>query len=35
VSPEGTAPTEQQRAIRALICGAVLGLVLSVLARRR
>jgi hypothetical protein len=35
VSHEGTAPTEQQRAIRALISGAMLGLVLALLSRRR
>jgi hypothetical protein len=34
VSQEGT-PTEQQRAIHALISGALLGLVLTLLARRR
>jgi hypothetical protein len=35
VSEEGAAPTEPQRAMQALISGAVLGLVLAFLARRR
>jgi hypothetical protein len=35
VSQEGTAPTEQQRAIHALISGALLGLALVLVARRR
>jgi hypothetical protein len=35
VSQEGTAPTEQQRAIQAIVSGALLGLVLALFARRR
>jgi hypothetical protein len=35
VSPERILPTEQQRAIKALVSGALLGFVLSLLARRR
>jgi hypothetical protein len=35
VSTERTIPTEQQRAIRAMISGALLGWVLALLARRR
>jgi hypothetical protein len=35
VSEEGTAPSEQQRAIQALVSGALLGLVLALVARRR
>jgi hypothetical protein len=35
VSQDGTTPTEQQRAIHALLAGALLGLVLALLSRRR
>jgi hypothetical protein len=35
VSAERTTQTEQQRAIRALISGALLGWALALLARRR
>jgi hypothetical protein len=35
VSPERTVPTEHQRAIKALVSGALLGLALVLLARRR
>jgi hypothetical protein len=35
VSQERIVPTEQQRAIKALITGALLGLVLALLAYRR
>jgi hypothetical protein len=35
VSQERIVPTEQQRAIKALITGALLGLVLAFLAYRR
>jgi hypothetical protein len=35
VTRERIVPTEQQRAIKALISGAMLGLVLALLARRR
>jgi hypothetical protein len=35
VSAERTTPTEQQRAIKALISGALLGWVLAILSRRR
>jgi hypothetical protein len=34
VSPERIVPTEQQRAIRALVSGALLGLVLALISRR-
>jgi hypothetical protein len=34
VSPERIAPTEQQRAIKALASGALLGLVLVLISRR-
>jgi hypothetical protein len=32
---ERIVPTEQQRAIKALVSGALLGLVLALMARRR
>jgi hypothetical protein len=35
VSQEENVPSEQQRAIQALVSGALLGLVLALLARRR
>jgi hypothetical protein len=35
VSQERILPTEQQRAIKALISGALLGLVIVLVARRR
>jgi hypothetical protein len=35
VSQERIIPTEQQRAIKAVVSGALLGLVLALLARRR
>jgi MYXO-CTERM domain-containing protein len=35
VSPDETLPTEQQRAIHAVVAGAALGMVLALLARRR
>jgi hypothetical protein len=35
VSREQTVPTEQQRVIKALVSGGLLGLVLALLARRR
>jgi hypothetical protein len=35
VTQERIVPTEQQRAIKALVSGALLGLVLALLARRR
>jgi hypothetical protein len=35
VSQERIVPTERQRAIKALVSGALLGLVLTLLARRR
>jgi hypothetical protein len=35
VSPERTVPTEQQRVIKALVSGALLGLLLALMARRR
>jgi hypothetical protein len=35
VSTEWAIPTEQQRVIRALMSGALLGWVLAILARRR
>jgi len=35
VTRERIAPTEQRRAIKALVSGALLGLVLALLARRR